>query len=73
MATSSRKDVGCFYFKIPNANRIVICESAIDVLSYFKLEPDCMAISTSGAYAKPAWLNILIDKSYEIFCGFDNN
>jgi len=35
--------------------------------------PDCMAISTSGAYAKPAWLNILIDKGYEIFCGFDND
>ncbi len=32
-----------------------------------------MAISTSGAYAKPAWLNILVYKGCEIFCGFDND
>ena len=31
-----------------------------------------MDISTSGAYAKPVWLNILVDKGHEIFCGFDN-
>jgi len=73
MTPGSRKDLGCFYVKIPNANKIVICESAIDALSYFTLQPDCMAISTSGTYAKPAWLNILIDKGYEIFCGFDND
>jgi len=32
-----------------------------------------LVVSTSGAYAKPEWLSILIDKGHEIFCGFDND
>ena len=40
MVPGSRKDLGCFYVKTPNANKIVICESAIDALSYFTLQPD---------------------------------
>ena len=33
MAPGSRKDLGCFYVKTPNTNKIVICKSAIDAIS----------------------------------------
>jgi hypothetical protein len=43
----------------------LLCVSAVDAVSYFTLQLDCMAISTSDAHANPAWLNILIDKGCE--------
>jgi hypothetical protein len=71
MASGSRKDLGAFYVKSPKPEKMVICESAIDAISYFVLHPDCIAISTSGATPNPAWLSLFIDKGFEIFCGFD--
>jgi hypothetical protein len=71
MASGSRKNLGAFYVKNPNPEKMVICESAIDAISYFALHPDCIAISTSGANPNPAWLSLFIDKGFEIFCGFD--
>jgi len=71
MACGSRKDLGAFYVKSPKSEKMVICESAIDAISYFALHPDCIAISTSGATANPVWLSLFIDKGFEIFCGFD--
>jgi hypothetical protein len=71
MASGSRKDLGAFYVKSPKPEKVVICESAIDAISYFALHPDCLAISTSGATPNPAWLSLFIDKGFEIFCGFD--
>jgi hypothetical protein len=71
MVSGSRKDLGAFYVKSPKPEKIVICESAIDAISYFALHPDCIAISTSGATANPVWLSLFIDKGFEIFCGFD--
>jgi DNA primase len=53
------------------ASRIVICESAIDAISYHALDPDCMAISTAGAHPNPPWLPSLTNKAAQLFCGFD--
>lgn len=73
MAYGSKKGLGAFYVKSQNTKKIVLCESAIDALSYFALHPDCMAVSTSGANSNPAWLSLFIAKGFEIYCGFDND
>jgi hypothetical protein len=69
--TGSRKDLGCFYIKRPHTQKMVLCESAIDALSCFALNPDFIALSTSGANPNPAWLKTFINKGFEIYCGFD--
>jgi 5S rRNA maturation endonuclease (ribonuclease M5) len=71
MATGSRKDLGCFYIKRSHTNKMVLCESAIDALSCFALNQDFITLSTSGANHNPAWLTTLINKGFEIYCGFD--
>jgi hypothetical protein len=72
MAPGSRKDIG--YFSIlrckTKTSTIVLCESAIDALSYLTMFPNALAISTSGASPNPTWLQSLL-KAYTIFCGFD--
>jgi 5S rRNA maturation endonuclease (ribonuclease M5) len=73
MAPGSRKHLGAFYVKSPNPEKMVICESAIDAISYFALHPDCIAISTSGANPNPAWLSLFINKDFDIYCGFDSD
>jgi 5S rRNA maturation endonuclease (ribonuclease M5) len=73
MACGSRKDLGAFYVKGPKPEKMVICESAIDAISYFALHPDCIAISTSGANPNPAWLSLFINKDFDIYCGFDSD
>jgi len=73
MAPGSRKDLGCFYVKSSNTMKAVLCESAIDAISYFSLHPNCMALSTSGVNPNPAWLPILIEKGFDIYCGFDSD
>ena len=73
MASGSRKHLGAFYVKSPNPEKMVICESAIDAISYFALQPDCIAISTSGANPNPAWLSLFINKDFDIYCGFDSD
>lgn len=71
MASGSKKERGCFYLRAKGANKVVLCESAIDAISYFVLHSNCIAVSTSGATPNPAWLSLFIDKGFEIFCGFD--
>jgi hypothetical protein len=71
MAPGSRKDLGCFYVKGPNTKKMVLCESAIDALSCFTLNPDVITLSTSGVTANPAWLTTFINKGFDIYCGFD--
>lgn len=71
MAVGSRKDLGCFYLRGKRANKVVLCESAIDAISYFVLHSDCMVVSTAGANPKPPWLSTLIAKGFDIFCAFD--
>lgn len=73
MAPGARKDLGCFYVKSCNTKKAVLCESAIDAISYFALHPDCLALSTSGVNPNPAWLSPLIEKGFDIYCGFDSD
>ena len=73
MAPGSKKDLGCFFVKKSNTKKAVLCESAIDAISYFALNPNCLALSTSGANPNPAWLPLLIEKGFDIYCGFDSD
>jgi hypothetical protein len=73
MASGSKKGLGAFYVKSRNTEKIVLCESAVDALSYFALHPDCMVASTSGANPNPAWLSFFMAKGFEIYCGFDSD
>jgi hypothetical protein len=71
LALGSRKDLGYFHVGSLKASRIVICESAIDAISYHALDSDSMALSTAGAHPNPPWLSSLIKKGPDLFCGFD--
>jgi len=71
MAPGSRKNLGYFSVSAPRAERIVLCESAIDALGCFTLFPESLCISTAGARPNPRWLTPLIRSGYEICCGFD--
>jgi len=71
LAPGSKKALGFFYIKSDTSKQVVICESAIDALSYYSLNPDCIAISTAGAHPNPPWLSNLIRRGYKVFCGFD--
>jgi hypothetical protein len=71
MASGTRKDLGYFWIGAEGSRTIVLCESAIDAISCFQLQPERICISTSGVRAKPAWLRGLIAHGYEIHCGFD--
>ena len=73
MAPGSRKNLGCFFVKRSNTKKAVLCESAIDAISYFALHPNCLALSTSGANPNPLWLPLLIEKDFDIYCGFDSD
>ena len=73
MVRGSRKDLGAFSVKAQKPRNIVICESAIDAISYFALHPDCIAVSTAGATSTPAWLYQLVKLNIEIICGFDDD
>ena len=73
MAKGSRKDLGFFWLSSHNPDKMVLLESAIDAISFFALYSNCLAISTSGASANPAWLKSFINKEYEIYCGFDSD
>ena len=71
LAPGSKKGSGFFYVKSDTRKQVVLCESAIDALSYYSLNPDCIAISTAGAHPNPPWLSSLIKRGYKVFCGFD--
>ena len=73
MAPGSRKDQGGFYVKSTYIKKFVICESAIDAISLFALHPDSLVLSTSGINPNPAWLPRLINKGFDIHCGFDSD
>jgi len=71
LAPGSRKDLGCFFVKINQSRKVVICESAIDAISYYSLDPDCITLSTAGAHPNPAWLSNLVRSRFKVLCGFD--
>jgi hypothetical protein len=71
MAPGTCKDLGYFWIGVPGCREIVLCESAIDAMSCFQIEPQRICISTSGVRADPPWLDGLLARGYDIFCGFD--
>lgn len=71
MAPGSRKDLGFFRIGNSTARNLILCESAIDALSFLALQPNWMALSTSGATSSPAWLQSFIKNGYHLYCGFD--
>ena len=73
LAPGTRKDDGYFWVGTSGSRRIVICESAIDAISCFQLDPDCICISTAGVRSNPPWLRPLITRGYHIYCGFDDD
>ena len=71
MATGTRKDLGYFWIGAQGSQEILLCESAIDAMSCFQMDPQRICISTSGVRADPPWLHGLIARGYNILCGFD--
>jgi len=71
MAPGTRKDLGYFWVGAKGSRRVVLCESAIDSISCCMLHPDRVCISTSGARPNPPWLRVILDRGYEVACGFD--
>ena len=76
MAPGTRKDLGYFAVRPPNAadaTPIILCESAIDALSCSALHPDCLCISTSGVTPSPQWLPAILAQGHRVYCGFDSD
>jgi len=71
IASGTCKNSGFFWLGAPASRQLVLCEAAIDAISYYQMNPDCLCLSTSGVRANPAWLPALITRGYEIHCGFD--
>ena len=71
LAPGSQKDLGCFSIPAEPLPRIILCESAIDAISCFALHPDCRCLSTAGARPNPPWLQPLLDRGCQVYCGFD--
>ena len=73
LAPGSRKDLGFFSAGPATAPAIVLCESAIDALSFLVLHPGSLCLSTSGATPNPCWLPHLLAQERAVFCGFDSD
>mgnify|MGYP001817229874 CR=1 FL=1 len=71
MAPGTRRDSGYFWVAAKKPKRVVLCESAIDAISCYMLYPDRACISTAGARPSPPWLRAILDRGYEVDCGFD--
>jgi hypothetical protein len=71
MAPGTNKDLGYFWVGAQQSRMIVLCESAIDAISCFRIHSDRICISTCGVRANPRWLSALIARGYVIQCGFD--
>lgn len=73
MAPGSRKDNGYFAVGPAAPQAIVLCESAIDAISCYSLDPDRLCLSTSGARDNPAWLPAILACGLPTYCGFDTD
>jgi hypothetical protein len=71
MAPGTRKDSGYFWIGAQGSRELVLCESAIDAISCFQMVPQRICLSTSGVRADPPWLDTLLARGYDLFCGFD--
>ena len=73
LAPGSKKDRGYFLAGPANSSSIVLCESAIDALSFLTLHPDTYCISTSRATPNPRWLPCLLAQGVQVHCAFDSD
>ena len=73
MAPGSNKNLGFFSIQPACTQTVVLCESAIDAISCFVLNPHCCCISTSGVRYNPLWLSSLIKNNETVYCGFDSD
>ena len=78
LAPGTCKDDGYFWIGAGDSRRIVLCESAIDAISCFQWHrtqhhEECIYISTAGVRSGAPWLQPLLARNYEIYCGFDND
>jgi hypothetical protein len=83
LAPGSCKDEGYFWIgersaKQRSTEKIVLCESAIDAISCFQLHAGqtdwpCISISTAGVRPDASWLQPLMTRGYDIYCGFDDD
>ena len=75
LAPGTRKDAGYFWIgkSTSHSKRIVLCESAIDAISCYQLDPSRICLSTAGARSDAGWLVPLLSASYDIHCGFDDD
>jgi hypothetical protein len=71
MAHGSRRDRGYFSIRDVCTDAVILCESAIDAISCFMLNPHCYCLSTAGARPAPRWLAGLIRSYPKVYCGFD--
>jgi hypothetical protein len=71
LAPGTRKDTGYFWIGARGSGTIVLCESAIDAISCCQLDSARICISTAGVRPNPAWLQPLMARGYDIYCGFD--
>jgi len=78
LAPGTRKDDGYFWIGDAGSKKIVLCESGIDAISCFQLQrtqlhPGYICISTAGVRPDLAWLRPLLDRGYDVYCGFDDD
>jgi len=80
LAPGTRKNAGYFWVGNTEAKQIVLCESAIDAISCLQLRTqihsaqlpgECICISTAGVRPDAPWLQPLLARGYDIYCGFD--
>jgi hypothetical protein len=71
LASGTRRDAGYFWIGVGGVQKIVLCESAIDAISCHQLHSQYICISTAGTRPDAPWLDPLIDRGYDIHCGFD--
>ena len=82
LAPGTRKNAGYFWVGNTDAKQIVLCESAIDAISCLQLRTQihgaqlpaqCICISTAGVRPDAPWLQPLLARGYDIYCGFDTD
>ena len=80
LASGTCKNAGFFWIGDPGSSQIVLCESAIDAISCFQLHTlgqearlsrAGLCISTAGVRPDTPWLDPLLARGYQIYCGFD--
>jgi hypothetical protein len=73
MATGSKKEKGFFYAGPEDSKKVILCEAAIDAVSCSVINPDAVCISAAGIPTTTAWLQTLITRGLDVYCGYDND